>query len=78
MTQYIVGSSLFDTGSSFNEPATQDQTSAPPESLPGTPPLGGQKKKKPFGPKVRNPGALAAAIAKSKKAFQSSHKYGST
>ena len=61
-------------GSSFREPASPDNTSAPPIQDPANP---NPKKKKPFGPKVRNPGALAAAIAKSKRAYQSSHKYGS-
>ncbi len=65
----------FGLGSSFNEPATDDNTSAPP--IPQNPTqTDTPKKKKPFGPKVRNSGALAAAIARAKRAHQSGHKYG--
>jgi hypothetical protein len=68
-------------GSSFNEPETDDTTSAPPETVPSGPAnaiaqLLAKKKKKPFGTNVKNPGALAGAIARAKKAHQTGQKWG--
>jgi hypothetical protein len=64
----------------FQEPSTPDQTSAPPDNPPQTgasiQQVLGQRKKKPFGPNVRNSGALAAAIARSKKGRPNALKYG--
>ena len=68
--------------SSFQEPSTPDTTSTPPETSPSTPAgqnvsqILGQRKKKPFGPTVRSPGALAGAIARSKRARQTGDKWG--
>jgi hypothetical protein len=56
---------------SFNEPETNDTTSAPSETVPAP-----KKKKKPFALNVRNPGALAGAIARAKRARPSAMKYG--
>ena len=66
----------FGLNAPFNEPDSDDPTSAPSISGPGNP-NPDKKKKKPFGPKVRNPGALAAAISRAKRAHQTGHKYGS-
>lgn len=61
------------TGDNFNEPQTDDNTSAPPQpQIPANSPL--QKLRKPS--KARNPGALAGAIARAKRAKQPSYKYG--
>ena len=68
----------FGLADSFNEPKTNDPTSAPSENVPSTVSqvLGQQrKKKKGFGVKATGP--LASAISQSKRARQSSHKYGS-
>lgn len=59
-------------GSSFNEPATDDTTSAPPEPNPVAQIL--KKKKKIVN--VRNSGELAGAIARAKRARQTGQKYG--
>lgn len=60
----------------FNEPVNSDPTSAPPEQVPVSPIAQvlsqHQKKKK----AIRLPGPLAGAIARAKRAKQSSHKYG--
>lgn len=70
----------FGLSPNFNEPSSDDPTSASqPVNQPVQQPAlqaVGQRKKKGFGPNVRNPGALAAAIAKSKRARQSTYKYG--
>jgi len=66
-------------GSSFQEPASPDQTSTPPEN---TSPIAqaltqaSKKKKKSFGSNVKNPGALKAAIARSRRARQIGDKWG--
>ena len=60
----------------FQEPPSPDQTAAPPESVPQPPnPIQAlqQRKKKPM---VRNSGALASAIARSKRARQTGQKWG--
>jgi hypothetical protein len=67
-------------GSSFQEPTSPDQTSAPQEQIPQPqmPQILQQRsKKKGFGPNVKNPGALAGAIARSKRARQTGDKWGS-
>ena len=68
----------FGMGSSFNEPPDDDTTSAPPETVPSTSAVQGQiqsllgkKKKSP-----RAPQALASAIARAKKGYQSKRRYG--
>ena len=56
-----------------------DQTSAPPDNPPSVqnPVIQAlNKKKKGFGAGVRNPGALAGAIARAKKARQFGQKWG--
>jgi len=56
----------------FNHPPTDDNTSAPAEpTIPQPSPL---KPKKPN--KLKNPGALAAAISKAKRARQTGQKWG--
>jgi len=69
----------FGMGSSFQEPQSPDQTSAPPETVPGqvSPVSQGiaallAKAKK----KQRSPAALKAAIASAKRARQSGRKMG--
>lgn len=69
-------------GSSMNEPSSTDPTSAPPIQQPQQPQQSmqqvlGARKKKGFGPGVKNPGALAGAIARSKRARQAGDKWGS-
>ena len=69
--------SAFGMGASFNEPQSNDPTAAPPEAIPSPAQqmaaiLSQQKKKK----NPRAPAALASAIAKSKRAYQSKRKYG--
>lgn len=67
-------STLLGISDQFNEPQTDDTTSAPPQpQLPAASPL--NKLKKPL--KGRNPGALAGAIARAKRAKQPTYKYGS-
>lgn len=66
----------FGMGANFNEPPTDDPTSAPPETVPSNPVQALKKKKKPFGNNIRNPGALAGAIARAKRARPSGMKYG--
>jgi len=71
----------FGINPSFNEPKTDDETSAPQVTVPTEASVAavqnpiaqllGKKKK---GPKP--PQALASAIAKSRKAYQSKRKYG--
>lgn len=56
----------------MNEPPTDDNTSAP--SLPQTPVVAPPALKKPL--KARNPGALAGAISRAKRAKQPTYKYG--
>jgi hypothetical protein len=66
-------------GAGFNEPASSDPTSAPPENVSPSPvatALGNKKKKKGFGPGVKNPADLGRAIAMAKRARQGGHKYG--
>jgi hypothetical protein len=68
-------------GSSMQEPSSPDNTSAPPEQIPAQqgPSIAkvlGQRKKKGFGPNIKNPGALAGAIARAKRARQSGQKWG--
>lgn len=63
----------FGQGASFNDPQSDDTTSAPP--IPPNPVqqvLGSRKKQK----NPRNPTDLARAISMSKRAKQSGHKYG--
>ena len=64
----------------FNEPQTDDTTSAPqvqqPSPVNAVAQILQQKKKKGFGPNVRNPGALAAAIGRAKRARPMTYKYG--
>lgn len=67
-------------GSSMQEPASPDPTSAPQVQIPQAAAITqvlGAKKKKGFGPNVKNPGALARAIARAKRARQFGQKYGS-
>lgn len=62
-------------GSSYNEPPTDDQTSAPPVPQPTAGnQMGIQRKKKKLD---RKSSTLAAAIARSKRAHQTGNKYGS-
>jgi len=70
-------------GSSFNEPPSNDPTSAPPmpDQQAQAPPQGlaqalAQRKKKPIAPTVKTPGPLASAISAAKKARQGGHKFG--
>jgi hypothetical protein len=66
----------------FNEPANTDPTSAPVENVPPGP--GAEsvvaktlaKRKKGFGPGVKNPAALGRAIALARRAKPSNQKYG--
>ena len=64
----------------MQEPTSPDPTSAPPEQIPSKPSgvtqALGQRKKKGFGPNIKNPGALAGAIARAKRARQSGQKWG--
>lgn len=69
---------VFGMGSSFNEPKDDDTTSAPPETVPATSSVQGvisqilgKKKKNP-----RAPTALAQAIGRSKRAYQSKRRFG--
>lgn len=62
----------FGMGANFNEPKSNDPTSAPPETDPKAVQVASPKKKKGF----RDPGPLARAIAQSKRAKQGNHKYG--
>ena len=64
---------------SFNEPSTDDNTTTPPS--PGTLKVAGANPvmaalSKIKGAKIRPPTTLAAQISKSKRAKQSSHKWG--
>jgi hypothetical protein len=56
----------------FNEPPTDDDTSAPPQ--PQLSNIAPPKLKKPL--KARNPGALAGAISRAKRAHQTGQKFG--
>jgi len=67
--------SAFGLSASFNEPTSDDDTSAPPMPQNPVAPLL-HRQKKPFGPKIKNPGALAAAISRAKKGYQSKRKFG--
>jgi len=70
----------------FQEPASSDPTSAPVETVPTGPasPQSGQstvsqtlaKRKKGFGPGIKNPADLGRAIALAKRARPSGRKYG--
>lgn len=64
-------------GSSMQEPSSPDPTSAPTIQTPN--PVSQAltaKKKKGFGPGIKNPGALAGAIARAKRARQTGDKWG--
>jgi hypothetical protein len=76
-------------GSSFNEPPSDDPTSAPPmpgfaagaDQQPQAPPHGlaqalAARKKKPVGPTIKTPSTLATAISRAKRARQGGDKYG--
>jgi hypothetical protein len=69
-------------GASFQEPSSPDQTSGPPEQVPQAPMQSQNpiaqilKKKKGFGANVKNPGALAGAISRAKRARQTGQKWG--
>ena len=67
----------------FNEPQSDDSTSAPPLQIPQQPAPGlaqalaqRKKKKRPIGLTVKTPGPLASAISAAKKARQGGHKFG--
>ena len=69
----------------FNEPQSNDPTSAPPVQIPQQQPaqqglaqaLAQRKRKKGLvGPTIKKPSSLAAAISKAKRARQGGDKYG--
>lgn len=67
----------FGLSANFNEPSSKDPTSAPSEQVPQSPVSQAlAKKKKGFGPGVKNSGALAGAIARAKRARPNALKYG--